>query len=115
MTVQNVLDRVYELRPELYDDAGLLQKLLGLENMILTEIHFTHPLEDIGYGTHLVVSSPYDDIYEQYLLAQIDRNDMEIEQYNQDMQLFNGTYQEYAARYRRDNLPKQGPQVKNYA
>ena len=64
--------------------------------------------------TELLVQSPYSEIYEQYLLAQIDLLDMELTQYNMDMQIFHNTYGEYAARVRRDTRPDPGRQVRGY-
>lgn len=114
MKVQEVLDRVSALRPAGADTSILLARLLSLENMIRTEIQFTDPIPALDREYELCAQSPYDEVYEQYLTAQIDLTDMEVEQYNQDMQLFNGTYSEYAARFRRDNRPEAGKQVTGY-
>lgn len=114
MTAEQVLDRVLSLRVTAYDQSLLLARLLTLENMIRTEIHFTDPLVSISPETELIAQSPYSEVYEQYLLAQIDLMDMETEQYNMGMQIFSSTYSEYAARVRRDTRPDPGKQVEGY-
>lgn len=114
LTAGEVLDRVLALRVMAYDQSLLLARLLTLENMIRTEIHFIEPLGMMTPESELVAVSPYSELYEQYLLAQIDLMDMELTQYNMDMQVFTNTYSEYAARYRRDNLPSPGKQVSGY-
>ncbi len=114
ITAREALDHVLSLRVMAYDQSLLLRRLLTLENMILTEIHFKEPIKEIAPETVLCAASPYSELYEQYLLAQIDLMDMELEQYNMDMQVFTNTYSEYAARYRRDNLPMSGKQVSGY-
>ena len=82
--------------------------------MVLTEIHFKEPIKEIAPETVLCTASPYHELYEQYLLAQIDLMDMELAQYNLDMQVFTSTYSEYAARVRRDIRPAAGSQVSGY-
>lgn len=114
LTVAEVLDRVLALRVTAYDQSLLLTRLLTLENMIRTEIHFKESLAEMTPETELLVQSPYSEIYEQYLLAQIDLLDMELTQYNMDMQIFHNTYGEYAARVRRDTRPDPGKQVRDY-
>ncbi len=114
ITAQDVLNHVLTLRVTTYDQSLLLRRLLTLENMIRTEIHFAEPLSELTPETELITQTPYQEVYEQYLLAQVDLMDMELEQYNMDMQVFTSTYGEYAARYRRDHLPKAGKQVSGY-
>lgn len=114
LSAQSVLNHVFALRVTAYDQSLLLTRLLTLENMIRTEIHFKEPLAEMTPETELLVQSPYSEIYEQYLLAQIDLLDMELTQYNMDMQIFHNTYGEYAARVRRDTRPDPGRQVRGY-
>lgn len=114
MTVNEVFERVSELRPAVYDETGLRGKLLDLENMIRTEVHGGDPVDALSDTDALSVRSPYGDLYVQYLLAQIDFSDMELAQYNADMQMFSATYTEYAAAYRRANRPNPGEQVSGY-
>lgn len=114
LTAQSVLDHVLALRVTAYDQSLLLSRLLTLENMIRTEIHFLEPLGTMTPETELVAQSPYSEVYEQYLLAQIDLMDMELEAYNTGMRIFTSTYGEYAARVRRDIRPAPGKQVSGY-
>ncbi len=115
ITAQDVLNHVFALRVTAYDQSLLLRRLLTLENMILTEIHFKQPLAELAPETELIATTPYDEVYEQYLLAQIDLMDMELDAYNADMRMFTSTYGEYAARVRRDTRPQAGSQVTGYA
>ena len=114
ITAQSVLDHVLALRVTAYDQSLLLARLQTLENMVLTEIHFKEPIKEITPETVLCTASPYNELYEQYLLAQIDLMDMELEAYNTGMRLFTSTYGEYAARVRRDRRPNPGKQVSGY-
>ena len=114
LTAGEVLERVLSLRVTAYDQSLLLARLQTLENMVLTEIHFKEPIKEIAPQTVLCTASPYNELYEQYLLAQIDLMDMELEAYNTGMRLFTSTYGEYAARVRRDRRPNPGKQVSGY-
>lgn len=111
MTVREVFDRLYELRPAEYDESGLLARLTELENTIATEVHFEDPIAPLTMDSPLRVGGSYGSLYLYYLLAQIDLNDMEEARYAADAALYIDRYQEYAAWYRRSHRPAHGAQV----
>lgn len=112
MTPYDVFQRVNEVRPHQYDETWLLGSLLRLENMILDEVQHRETLPDISMDTVLSVPMQYAAVYEQWIMSQIDLADGEIDRYNTDVMVFNAQYTEYAAWYRRNNLPPQGEQIK---
>lgn len=113
MTVRDVFDAVYELRPQSYDESGLLRRLTELENTVHTEIHGTDGLDaPLTMDSTLCVGGSYGSMYLYFLLAQIDLNDMEQARYTADAAMYADRYTEYAAWYRRMHRPPAGEQVK---
>lgn len=111
MTPYDIFQRVNEVRPHQHDETWLLNSLLRLETMICDEVQHTEPPMELTMDSQLSVPIQYAALYEQWLMSQIDLADGEIDRYNTDVIVYNSQYTEYAAWYRRNNLPPQGDQV----
>ena len=85
--------RVRETRPNEYQDEWLLGKLDELEQRIFREVLAGYIIEEMG--EELAVISPYDGIYEDWLIAQIDLANSEYDRYNNDLATFNAKFEEY--------------------
>lgn len=110
-TVNTVLAEVHQVRPDVYGDELLTSWLSELDGKLSTEllkmeapVQYSYP--DDG-ETELLVPHPYDNLYVLYLIAMMDLYNREIDLYQNDMQVFNRAWSEYASQYRRTHLPKQ--------
>lgn len=116
MTIQEVLTNVDEKKPNAIDDGIKLSWLNEIEETIYKEIILTH--EDgeekkyrtininSDYETELLAESPYSRLYEEYIMSKIDFQNAEWERYNNTVEQFNESYEEYAAYYNRNHMPK---------
>lgn len=94
MKISEAIARADELRPNAIPDrhkADWLYKLDGelCELMYIEEAQdYQWPEED----TELLMPYPHDDIYPLYLMAMIDNANEETALYQNDMTMFNGSY-----------------------
>jgi len=116
MKVSEVLAMVDEIKPNTYDDNIKIMWLSELDGKIFNEIIKTHvidentPSEFAGYdetsiNEELLAKFPHEDIYRNYLFAQIDFANGETERYTNSMIMFNESYRSFTADYNRNHLP----------
>lgn len=116
MTIREAIDLVDLVKPNQYEDPLKMMWLNKLDGQIFEEVYKTHedcPMEEFaGYnaetddGTVLLVSGPYAmDIYNYYLQAQIDKENGEINKFNQSSVLYNDAYQAFLNHYNRTHMP----------
>lgn len=116
MTIREAIDLVDLVKPNQYEDALKIKWLSKLDGQIFEEIFKTHegcPAESFaGYNseaddsTVLLVTDPYAmDIYNYYLQAQIDKENGEINKFNQSGVLYNDAYQAFLNHYHRTHMP----------
>lgn len=67
---------------------------------------FTPYTEETGFDTELLIPSPYDDIYADWLDVQNELVCKNHSRYNNAVAIYDKKYQEYASFYTRNNLPK---------
>jgi hypothetical protein len=94
MRRQDVLARVREIRPNEYQDEWALGLIDELEQRILRELMTGYLLPEAGED--LVAVPPYDGLYVDWIVAQIDLANGEYDRYNNDLMLFNARWDEYA-------------------
>ena len=92
MTKEDVLAKVREIRPNEYTDEWALSQLEELEQRVLRELMDGYLIPEAGEG--LLVVSPYDGIYADWIVAQIDLANGDYDRYNNQMQLFNTRWEE---------------------
>jgi len=110
--LQEVISRIDEDKLNSYDEPKKTLWINAVNKLIHTDIHkSTEAYTDITYpdsqDTELLVSTPYDSLYDYYVYAMIDFLNMEFQSYNNYMEMYNSTYNEYAKHYLRNNMPAQ--------
>jgi len=115
-TINEVIERVERIKPVAnVDDQDKARWLIELDGRILREIiqksvHDTPPdmppaeWPEDG-DKQLLVPSPYDRLYDLYLLAQIEFAIREFGNYNNSMAAFNSLLDIYACHYRNNHMP----------
>lgn len=115
-TINEVIERVDRIKPVVnVDDQDKARWLIELDGRILREIiqksvHDTPPdmppaeWPEDG-DKQLLVPSPYDRLYDLYLLAQIEFAIREFGNYNNSMAAFNSLLDIYACHYRNNHMP----------
>ena len=104
MRIDKLLKIVQTLKPTPFGNDILLMWVNEVEGMVQTEVLLRStadltPYELDGQGeptaAELVVPYPFDRLYLQYLLAQIDYANGEYTKYQNSMQMFNACYTDY--------------------
>ena len=108
MTREDVLARVREIRPNEYTDEWALGMVDELEQRILRELMDGYIIPEAGDG--LVAVSPYDGLYADWVIAQIDLANGEYDRYNNQMAMFNSRWEEYARSISR-NYRRERPSI----
>lgn len=116
MKISEILSRVENLKPNDFDESQKIAWLSTLDSQIKTEVIDTYEgaesIEFSGYDentskeTQLLVSAPYDEMYEYYLCAKIDYYNGEFSKYNTNMTLFNNVFSNFKAHYARTHKSK---------
>jgi len=126
MKIIEAINEVDNLNPNMYGAQEKIKWLSRLDTRIFQEIFLTHELtaeeealfekdaqgnitfsgytEEDG-GKDLLVGEPYDDMYVNWLGAQIDWNNMEYQGFNNSNAMFNVSYQNYANAFNRTHMP----------
>lgn len=104
MTIDKLIKLAKKLKPTPFDDEIMLMWVNEIEGMVLSEVHLVtvtdiKPYEIGADGSlptaELTAPMPYDKLYMQYLMAQIDYANGEYSKYQNTMQMFNSYYTEY--------------------
>ena len=121
MKLQQAIDRVDEMRPNMQSRTLKLDWLSELDGLIWEELIVKHHLlpgeeirlaarpeydEDTDEGQKLLVPAPYDNIYLYWLMAKIDEQTLETEKYNNDRAMFNASYESFSDYWTRNHMPK---------
>ncbi len=122
MRLQQAIDRVDEMRPNMQSRELKIEWLSELDGLIWNELVVKHHLlpgeeirlasepeydSDTDPGQVLLVRHPYDNIYLYWLMAKIDEQTMEQEKYNNDQAMFNASYEQLSDWWTRKHMPKQ--------
>lgn len=122
MKIREACAAVSPMMPGADNQGRFIKWLSDLDLTVKNEIIDTHEgAEDhadfAGYdtdtdvGTVLLVPAPYDAIYPLWLEAQIYYTQAEYARYNNALATFKAAYQDYAAYYNRNHMPK-GEKIK---
>ena len=127
MKLQQAIDRVDEMRPNMQSrelkiawlselDGLIWQELIKKHEMTVAEFE-SYPKDanglpvmpeydaDTDPGKKLLVPAPYDNIYVYWLMAKIDEQTLEQEKYNNDRALFNGSWESFSDYWTRNHMP----------
>ena len=116
-TINDVIEKVDKLKPNTYDSKDKFDWINELDGLIFqnilsraedTDFTFTPYDYETDIDADVLVQAPYNDIYFYFLSAKIDYNDNEITSYNNNISTYNSYYDDFAAFYRRNHVPKRG-------
>lgn len=113
MDIQEVLDRVDQMKPNNFSSDDKLRWLNELEGSIQTELYLRHPSEIVkhdSYYDELLLNYPFDHIYEYYLLAMIDFANGEYDKYNATYEMFNAKWNDLCVWYT-THYPNRGSRI----
>ena len=127
MRLQQAMDRVDEMRPNMQDSALKIAWLSELDGLIWNELIIRHAMTEAEYshypkdesgepkmpeydidtdpGQKLLVPAPYDNIYLYWLMAKIDEQTMEQEKFNNDRAMWNASWESFSDYWTRNHMP----------
>ena len=116
MTIKDCIDIVDNLKPNQYTIKEKVMWLSFIEEIIINEVLKTHEGYDGRYdlfegysedklSVKLIVPSPYDRLYTEYLKMMIDKENGEIARYNNSMVSYNTYMTEYRKHYNKTHMP----------
>ena len=117
MKIAEAISLVDKLKPNHYDNEIKIQWLSKLDGQIFVELICLHERDknmpqifeaytENDMDKELLVPFPYaQEMYSNYLMAQIDRANGEDARYNQSIALYNAAFNRYQAWYRREHKP----------
>lgn len=112
-TAQEVVEQVDLLCPNQYSQEQKLQWLGELEGRICLDVHLMgeKQLEQVrqSWPGTLLVGWPHSDVYRHWLQAKLHQADGELELYQNRMESFNASYQNYVNWYIRTYDPAHTP------
>lgn len=118
MTIQEALDQLDEMKPNMMSRRLKVKYLTEIEQLIYDEIVQKHvqaeepagkPVytEDSDPGTVLIIPDPYSSVYLYWLMTKVDIQNQEDARYNIDRQHFENAYDTMSDWYTREHMPKQ--------
>ena len=109
MTINEAIARVDALKPNTYDDKTKTRWLSDLDGRLSMEVmgaaEPAQYLPETPGTQELLISAPYEQVYEHYLGAMIDYTNREYLNYNNSMPMFNTIYEDFRRYYIRTNAP----------
>ena len=108
MTIEQVIDRVNQLKPNAIDDERKLEWLVTFDGQIYQEVTSaddadTMPAE--GMQDTLLVGAPYQEIYDHYLIGKIEYTMREYSAYNNTQAMLMQEYNQFRSWWRRNHKP----------
>jgi hypothetical protein len=116
MKICEAISQINSLKPNTYSDKQKIYWLNQLESMVKRLVIDTHEggdqiafdgfNENTNVETQLFMPSPFDMAYIYWLEAQIHYANEDIDMYNSAILMFNATFSEYKADYKRNHATK---------
>ena len=116
MTINGVISKIREIKPNQYSDDVLVDWISAVEQKVFLENIVWHvgadevpPLPydpETDKDTVLLIPEPYSGVYQRYLEAQIDYYNGDHMRYINSMTMFNTALSEYVDFYNRTHMPK---------
>ena len=116
MTIKECIDIVDNIKPNQYTVKEKVMWLSFVDEIIINEVLKTHEGYDgryddfVGYSEEklsmpLIVPSPYDRLYTEYLKMKIDSENGETARYNNSAALYNSHMMEFRRYYNKTHMP----------
>lgn len=114
--IRDVIRTVGELKPHSFTKEQLVRWLSLVEGKLAADVFLmsTGDLQALRYQypkdmeTELLVNHPHDDIYEYWLMAQIDMANGEYDKYQNSMMMYNACLDSFTAWFAQTYDPAQG-------
>ena len=116
MTLADLIAYVDQIRPNAFDKEQETGWINEIEHKVYDQVinkavgNITNDPTPYFYDqnaeTELLVEDAHKAVYVTYLLAQMDYANMELDRYNADAAMHQAAWQEYAAEYRRNHMPR---------
>lgn len=116
MKIIDAINQIDSLKPNTYSAAQKIFWLSNLESMVKRlvidaheggeDIPFEGFTEETDTSTELFMPSPFDMAYIYWLEAQIHYANEDIDMYNSAILMFNASFSEYKADYKRNHTTK---------
>lgn len=119
MTVNEAITKIDNVKPNAYSIEDKIEWLSQLDGLVYQEIIKTHndfeettENEFTGYTSEdgdndMLIPFPYENVYIEWLTAQIDLTNADIGRYNNSVMSFYNDYNQFANWYTRNNMPTQ--------
>jgi hypothetical protein len=118
MSIQEALDTLDEKKPNTMSPRLKMKALTVIEQLVHDEIVMRHEhtpeqeakpvyTEDSDPQTELVIPDPYSEIYVDWLMCEVDRQNQEDARYNVDRALFDNSWGTMSDWYTRNHIPTQ--------
>lgn len=116
MNIQQALDTVDQMMPNMMPRALKIAFLTEIEQMIHREVVMKHEhteeqetmpayTENTDPGTELIIPDPYSNLYYYYVMAKIDEQNLEWDKYNAHYAIFQNKYDTMNDWYTREHMP----------
>ncbi len=115
MTLAELIAYVDQIRPNAYDKDVETGWINEIEHKVYEQVVSRAVDSGDFYGPYnydrdaertLIVEDAHKAVYVTYLLAQMDYANMELDRYNADAAMHQAAWDEYAAEYRRNHMPR---------
>ena len=115
MTLGKLIEKIVEQKGQQYDAQILTDWVNEIEGQVVEEVINQAEGYNIAFVPYdytqdaertLQIPDRFQDVYINYLYAKIDFNNQETERYNNDVAMYNASYEAYAAWFRREHRPK---------
>ena len=123
MKIIEAIDMIDTLNHNTYTQTDKVQWLSRVDWMVKKHIIDTHEgAEEVSFSGYdentdpqkeLLVPAPHDELYLRWLEAQIHYHNGEYGKYNNAVEMFNTSYEDYRKYYNRTHMPK-GKQFKYF-
>lgn len=116
MQLARLIAMVDDTKPNQYGNDVKVQWINEIENKCIEQVINRAEGFNLGYVKHnydedeeteLLIPDSFLDVYINYIYAKIDFNNAEYDRYNNDVALYQASFDDYAAWFRRNNMPKQ--------
>ena len=121
MTIDEAIGWADALRPNTFSREHKLRWLSELDGRVVrelietlvrgsgvTQLEFVPYTAETAGDTVLLVPPPYDEMYLEWLRANLDRSYEEFDKFNNSIMLFNTLFSDYRNEYNRTHLPRRG-------
>lgn len=123
MFLAELISLIDETKPNQYTKEQKVRWLSEVEGMVADDILNNYEGEQIEFESYdydrdmereLLLPDRFSDVYINYISAKIDFQNMETEQYNNDVAMFEAAMEQFKKYYIRTHMPKQRGHFHNY-